>query len=128
MTPAARHPQYVSTSKFMHWLRVQQSLAVSNGFTASDLDCVWQDYRRKMVMIIECKCRMARPGTGQRKTLQELDRALRAGIPTIGWTYHGTHLIQFERESPTDGRIYIDGKETDQAGLLKFLSFESEAL
>jgi hypothetical protein len=128
MTPVARHPQYVSTSQFMTWLRAQQTLASGNGYTASDLDCVWRDYRRKLVMLIECKCRMATPGYAQRQMLREMDIALRHGMPLVGWQYRGAHLIQFERESPTDGRIFIDGREVDQAGLVRFLSFDETAL
>jgi hypothetical protein len=124
MTPAARHPQYVSTSQFMTWLRAQQSLDSKLGYVATDIDCVWRDYRRKLVMLLECKCRQSTVPYGQHQTLRILHQALRIGMPLIGWQYKGTHLIQFERESPTDGRIWIDGTEVDQAGLLKFLSFD----
>lgn len=124
MTRAARHPHYVSTSPFMRWLREQSTLASSAGFTANDLDCVWTNYKQRQVMLVECKCRRSGVSFPQREMLKMLHQALRIGLPLIGWRYRGTHLIQFENESPTDGRIWIDGIEVDQSGLVRFLAFD----
>lgn len=123
MTRAVRHSQYVSTSPFMRWLREQPALDSANGYIATDLDCVWCNYRRRVVMLIECKSRLASVTYSQRQTLSMLHRALRIGLPHVGWQYRGMHLIQFEHSGPLDGRIWIDGREVDTAGLISFLSF-----
>lgn len=124
MTTPARHPELVSQSRFMAWLRAQEPLSSRLGYTANDIDLAWMDYKRRRFMLVETKCFQAKPSFQQRETLKLLHQALRLALPLLGWRYHGTHLIQFERTGPDDGRVWIDGRLTDAAGLVRFLSFE----
>jgi hypothetical protein len=36
----------------------------------------------------------------------------------------GFHVIQFEKTSPDDGKIFLDSKEINKIDLIKFLRFE----
>ena len=38
--------------------------------------------------------------------------------------YCGFHLLQFEKTSPDDGKIYIDGYQVTIEQLIQFLKFE----
>jgi hypothetical protein len=124
VTRAVQLPHLMQQNGFMTWLRAQQALGSQAGFTANDLDCIWLDYKRRRLMLIETKRYRGAVKFQQRETLALLHRALRAGMPD-GWTYCGTHLIQFEHTSPDDGRIWLDGREIDRETLVRFLAFEA---
>ena len=124
MTRAVQLPHLMAANGFMSWLREQRQLGSQAGYTANDLDCIWMDYKRCRVMLIETKRYRGTVSFQQRETLRVLHSALRAGMAG-GWTYGGCHLIQFERTSPDDGRIWIDGREVDKPALLRFLAFEA---
>lgn len=106
------------STEFGLWLREQPELdSVSKHFTATNLDYIWQNYRTGEWMLIEEKRYMSPVGYSQRKLFKLLHKAVRDP------KYRGIHLIQFEKTSPEDGEIILDGKHITKRQLLNFLQF-----
>ena len=120
-------------TKFGEWLRSQKSLA-SVWFDAENLDYIWFAYRSGHIMLIEEKCFMGKPSLAQRDTHGIVHQALEyacSRIPfkrelkgrTSSIKYHGYHILQFENTGPQDGKIYWDGQEISELGLIDWLRF-----
>lgn len=88
-------------------------------------------------MLLEEKCFRAVSSYAQRDTHGIINQALAFAFNhpdfclkrlssrrPVKIMYHGYHVIQFERTSPEDGRIYIDGEEVTIEQLLSFLQFK----
>jgi hypothetical protein len=97
------------------------------GYSVTDIDFLLMNFETKECMLIEEKCRNAEPSNNQHKMLEKLNKWIKIGVlmddDDAGWTFYGTHLIQFENESPHDGKVYIDHKLVNNDQLVKFLSF-----
>ena len=44
------------------------------------------------------------------------------------WQYYGFHLLQFEKTTFEDGKVFFDRKEVTKEELIKLMSFESEVI
>ena len=53
-----------------------------------------------------------------------INPALKEYCPNHEVDYRGYHLVQFENESPKDGKIYLDYREVTPKELRDFLSME----
>lgn len=106
------------STEFGLWLRDQPELASSLGYAATNIDYLWCDYKRNKWMLIEEKRYGAGISFSQEKLIERLVSACK-GDPT----FHGFHLIQFEKTSPDDGKVYIDRKEATKDDLIKLLQF-----
>jgi hypothetical protein len=73
-------------------------------------------------MLIEEKRYMSKCPFSQKGQFRRLAKKLKF---LADENYCGFHLIQFEKTSPEDGRIYLDHKEITKDQLISFLRFES---
>lgn len=100
------------------WLREQKEIDSSLGYIATNIDYVWRNYKTGKWMLIEEKRFMS----SVKKWQQEIFNLL-----TWCSKHHpkfcGFHIIQFEKTSPEDGRIFLDGKEINKHDLIEFLKF-----
>uniref|UniRef100_A0A6H2A153 Uncharacterized protein n=1 Tax=viral metagenome TaxID=1070528 RepID=A0A6H2A153_9ZZZZ len=103
---------------FTNWIRQPEELSSEKGYVATDIDLLWENYKLKKYMFIEEKTFMAKPTDCQ---LRQMNRVHRINFKRN--EYCGYHLIQFEKNSPEDGRIFLDGKEISKERLLTFLQF-----
>lgn len=103
---------------FGHWLRNQPRLDSSDGFVATDIDYLWSNYKTGEWMLIEEKCRMAYPNRNQKELLLHLRKACKHDP-----LFRGLHLLQFEAETPDDGRIFWNKHELTKEGLITILRF-----
>jgi len=109
------------STEFSLWLRSQSSLDSRRaGFTANNLDYIWTNYKQNRVMVIEEKRFMAKLTYPQKRDFSWLDNKLE-GTPN----YYGFHLIQFEKRSPEDGNVFLDGSKISVDDLFSFLKFEA---
>ena len=106
------------STEFGLWLREQAEIESRLGFVATNIDFVWSNYKTGQWMLLEEKRFNKRPTYCQRKLFEQLDCAV-GDDPT----YCGFHMIIFEKTSPTDGKIWIDGNEVDRHRLIQFLLF-----
>jgi hypothetical protein len=115
--------KYPGASNFSNWLRQQEAIDSSKGYVTTDVDYIWKNYKTGAWMIIEEKCRMAKPSFCQSEILKMLDKLVWAS-EGYGKDYYGCHLIQFENTSPDDGKIYIDAELRTKEELIAFVQFE----
>lgn len=109
-------------TKFSLWLRKQKELDSSRekGYVATDLDFVWRNYLTGKWMLIEEKTYMAEPSSNQKESFRLLHGCI---IKSGDKNYKGLHLIQFEHETPEDGKIFLNRKEITKEELFEFLTF-----
>lgn len=106
------------STEFGLWLREQSQIDSKLGFTATNIDYMWQNYKTGEWMLIEEKRYMAQVKFPQSKMFDILNKSIK------DVKYKGLHFIVFEKTSPYDGRVYLDGKEVSVEQLVKFLRFE----
>jgi hypothetical protein len=84
-------------------------------YVAHDLDFIIQDYKRKMIQLLEVKTRYGEVTYSQEKTLHLLDRVLSTAAPVLGLTYLGCHVLRLDGTDPENSwMIEWDGEEVDQ--------------
>lgn len=108
------------STEFGLWLRNQKSLDQKHGYLATNLDYIWGNYNKLKWMMIEEKRWMAPLRQSQKDLIEVLDQCCKKDP-----MYEGFHLLQFERTSPDDGRIFWDEKEISREELLQLLSFRT---
>lgn len=104
------------STEFGLWLREQAILESSLGFVATNLDYIWNNYKTGQWMLIEEKRHGGTVTFSQNRIFQLIDKACMGAEG-----YCGLHIIRFEKTSPSDGRIWLDGKEVSCQRLLEFL-------
>lgn len=108
------------STEFGLWLRDQKEIDSKLGFIATNIDYVWRNYRTGNWMLIEEK----RYGQKLKFYQQEV-------FDLLNWCckYHpkfrGFHTIVFEKTSPDDGTITLDGKIVSREQLISFLRFDN---
>ena len=122
-------PRYDSFStEFGLWLRDQEDLdSRSQGFSTTNLDYIWENYKTGQFMLIEEKRYNSCLKFPQSKTFENLHRRL---VGAEG--YCGFFFIKFEKTSPEDGRIFVceffkqprHVYELSSEELIRFLRFE----
>jgi hypothetical protein len=122
------------------WLRKQPEID-SRQFNLSiqNLDYIIHRYQGlpyQAIMLVEEKRYMGSVSFAQRDTHGLLDQALRiansqyvvnARNKRVQLRYFGYFVLQFENETPDDGKIYWQHKEISRGDLLKLLKFEHES-
>ena len=106
-------------TEFSLWLREQPKVDSSIGYTATNIDYVWRNYKTGDWMIIEEKCFMAKPERWQKEIFEIVNQCCKHDPK-----FRGFHLIQFKNTSPEYGEIFLDGKEISEANLIEFLQFK----
>jgi hypothetical protein len=109
----------IHSTEFGLWLRDQKEIDSSLGFITTNLDYIWENYKTGEWMLIEEKRYQSDVCFSQRQQLKNLNK--RIGDRT---RYKGMHLLQFEKTSPEDGKIFLDRKEISKDQLLLFLKFQ----
>lgn len=104
------------------WLREQKEIDSSLGYTGTNIDFVWRNYKTGQIMLIEEKRYMGELTMAQDGTFCIIDNALKNSI--LKSVYYGFHLIRFENTNPEDGKIYLNNILISKEDLIKFLKFE----
>jgi len=107
------------STEFGEWLRIQPEIDSKIGYIATNLDYVWGNYKTGEWMLIEEKRYMADVTWSQKQQMVKLHKS----IEKIKSKFKGTHLIQFEKTSPEDGKIFLDRQEITKDRLIEFLRF-----
>ena len=108
------------STEFGLWLRQQPEIDSKIGFTVTNIDYLWLNYKSGLWMLVEEKrygCKVRFP---QDKMFSLIDKACKSDK-----NYMGFHIIIFEKTSPDDGKIWLDAEEIDKQQLIKFLHFNS---
>ena len=107
------------STEFGLWLREQQEIDSKLGFVATNIDYVWRNYKTGDWMLIEEK----RYGQKVKFYQQEV-------FDLLNWCckhhpkFCGFHTIVFEKTSPDDGAISLDGQTVSREQLISFLKFD----
>ncbi len=112
-------PRYDEHStEFGLWLRKQKEIDSKSGFVATNVDFVWRNYKTGRWMIIEEKRYMCDLTFAQEEIYKTLTKCCKNDP-----NFQGFYLLQFERTSPEDGEIVLNGKQITNDELIKFLQF-----
>lgn len=123
-----------SPDKYLHQWTLS-NLPDAKNFYVNDIDLIIRN-RTGCLMIIEVKRYMAKPSTVQSFTYQILDHCFiksngdritlqgRDKPVSFQLKYQGYHLLQFEKTTFEDGRVYFDNKEVTEKDLIDILSFK----
>lgn len=104
---------------FSGWIR--KNLPDSkDGFTATDLDFFFRNYKTKSLMLIEVKTHGGEMHYGQKESLTLLDKIIERGCPA-DWRYHGFHVVTFSGTDFTEP-VYYDGQLISEDELITMLS------
>lgn len=106
------------STEFGLWLRKQPEIDSKLGFVTTNVDFFWKNYKTGKFMLIEEKRFMSQPKTYQHYIFKQLDEAFEGDS-----NYCGFFLLQFEKTSPDDGKIYLDKNEITTQQLIDFLTF-----
>lgn len=101
------------------WLREQKDIDSSLGFVATNIDYLWRNYKTGKWMLIEEKRFMAKVKPWQQEIFNLLTWCCKKHPK-----FKGLHIIQFEKTSPEDGRIFLDGHEITKRDLIEFLKMK----
>ncbi len=117
---------------FGEWLRSHPALDSRRGYDIQNLDYAYHHFLRGNLMLLEEKQNRGTSSYAQQDTHGIINQALAFAFNHPAFTlkrlsakrparitYHGYHLIQFERTSPRDGRIWIDGIEVTEEQLVE---------
>lgn len=107
------------STEFGNWLRLQPEIDSQRGYVATNIDYIWTNYKTGKWMIIEEKRYESQVKFYQEKIFKVLDSVSQSDA-----NYKGMFVLVFEKTSPDDGRIWLDGKEINKDDLLKFLQFD----
>jgi hypothetical protein len=108
-----------NSTEFGLWLREQNKIHSVLGFTPTNIDYMWRNYRTNNWMLIEEKRYKKMPEFYQIEDYKVIDKTSQTDPK-----YKGFHVIVFEKTSPDDGDIFLDGKFINVHDLLDFLRFE----
>jgi hypothetical protein len=82
-----------------------------SGFVLSDLDFIFYDYNRKMMLLLEVKINNGAVQFSQSDTLRMLDSALWHGSKKAGLNYLGWHILRMSGTTPSNSEdIRWDGE------------------
>lgn len=108
-------------TEFGSWLRVQPEIDSGLGYVATNVDYMWRNYKTGLWMLIEEKRHSRQPKRWQQQMFGILDKVSRRDP-----NYRGFHILVFEKTSPEDGRMWLDGELITRQGLIGFLTFAKE--
>lgn len=107
------------STEFGLWLRNQKEIDSSLGYVTTNIDYVWTNYKTGQWMFLEEKRYNHKPPFYQERIFKML-----GNVAKHDPNFCGFHVIIFEKTSPNDGKIYIDGNAVSKEELLKFLQFK----
>jgi hypothetical protein len=89
---------------------------------ATDMDFILYNYKTKNMVILEVKTRNSDIKEWQRIFCSNLHKWILKGIDS-DWTFHGVWLLQFEKDSFLNGKVYLNRNEISEIELINKLSF-----
>lgn len=107
------------STEFGNWLRSQPKIDSALGYVATNIDYIWTNYKSGKWMIIEEKRYCSEVKFYQKNIFKLLDL-----VSQNDANYKGLFVLVFEKTSPDDGKIWLDGKEISKSDLIKFLQFD----
>jgi hypothetical protein len=107
------------STEFGLWLRERKEIDSSLGYVATNVDYMWRNYKTGKWMLIEEKRFMAKVKRWQQEMFKLLTWCAKHHP-----RFRGFHVIQFEKTSPQDGKIFLDGTEISEHDLIEFLKME----
>ena len=107
-------------TEFTNWIRDVKELDSSEGYVATDIDLMWHNYNNGKFMFIEEKRYLEEPTQCQMNFFRKLHR-----INSSEEDYYGYHIVQFEKEGPLVGKIFLDREEVSLKEFINFLKFEN---
>ena len=110
-----------NSTEFGIWLRQQKEIDSGIGFSTTNIDYLWFNYKNKKWMLIEEKRHGRLPSFYQVEMYMLIDQ-----VKLIDKSYKGFHVLTFENTTPDDGGIYLDGKFVTTDDLLEFLQFKKD--
>ena len=113
-----RHDSH--STEFGLWLRNQKEIDSSEGFLATNIDYVWENYKTRNWMMIEEKRYNRQSKEWQKFIFKMLDLLCR-----VDKNYKGFHYLIFEFTNPDDGKMFWDNIEINREQLIKILRFEN---
>ena len=110
-----------NSTEFGIWTRNQKDIESNLGFSTTNIDYLWMNYKSNYWMLIEEKRHGKMPKFYQVEAYMLVDKASKTDEK-----YKGFHVLVFEKTSPDDGGIYLDGKLVSTKDLLEFLQFKKD--
>jgi len=107
------------STEFGLWLREQTEIDSCFGYVATNLDFVWANYKTEDYLLLEEKRYMQPIKPYQDKLFRRIHKN-----ESIDKKYHGFYLLQFEKTSPADGKIYLNKNQISTSDLIDFLKFQ----
>lgn len=123
MTKPTRKRNDKHSTEFGLWLREQKEISSNIGYIATNLDYIWENYKTGEWMLIEEKRYKADVTKCQKTQYKNLFKNI-----TKSKYFKGIHLLQFEKTSPEDGKIFLNRKEITKEQLINFLQFKPKDL
>ena len=106
---------------FSRWVRSNLRDSYDN-FRVYDIDFIMWDKKTKEVRLLELKSNGADVRPDQKMMLQMFAETFKNGMAD-GWKFKGVHLIQFEKNTFDDGKVFLNKVEISEDKLIKFLNF-----
>jgi len=106
------------STEFGLWLREQSEIDSKLGFTTSNIDYVWHNYKTGEWMFVEEKRHGAKMSFSQHQIFKKVHAACFASEDK---KYRGFHLLVFENTSPDDGKMWLNNSEISRNDLIVFL-------
>lgn len=107
------------STEFGLWLREQKDIDSGFGYVTTNIDFVWANYKTDDYMLLEEKRFMQPIKFYQERIFKRIHQN-----QSIDEKYHGFYLIQFEKTSPLDGKIFLNNNEISTSELIDFLKFQ----
>jgi hypothetical protein len=108
---------------FSQWIRTNLPDS-KTGYCVTNQDWIFWNWKTRTILLCEEKTHNGEISIWFRRLIRDvLHPALEEYCKKNNITYKGYHLIQFENESPDDGKLYIDRKESTRDDLKALLTF-----
>lgn len=104
------------STEFGLWIREVEELSSKKGYIATNIDYVWKNYKTGKWIYLEEKRYMAKVKKWQRDIFARLDHFAKNDE-----NYKGFVLLQFEKTSPDDGKIFWNKEEITKTELIERL-------
>ena len=109
---------------FSRWVRANLPDS-STGFMASDIDFYLFNYKTKNHALVEIKTYTGQLKRWQDEMYARLGKWIDEGGRKEGWNYIGFFLIKFENKDFTDGKVFLNGKESTEDEIKEILSLNN---
>lgn len=106
--------------KFSDWIRINLPDSCF-GFWVTNLDFIFYNKGTKRTAFVEQKTNGLYVPDYQNEIFNQYKNWINNGIDS-GWEFLGYHRIRFENNFFNDGKVFLDGKESNENEIRKYLS------